>query len=85
MNYSMKAGRKAAASAPMQETCRLFAGEVLPSVVPFMAAIELIHTSSLVHDDLPCMDDDRLRRGKLSTWAEYGEDIAVWLGRSFNL
>lgn len=80
MNYSMKAGGKRLRPLLMQETCRLFAGEVLPSVAPFMAAIEMIHTSSLVHDDLPCMDDDRLRRGKLSTWAEYGEDIAVLAG-----
>ena len=80
MNYSMKAGGKRRRPMLMQETCRLFAGEVLPTVVPFVAAIEMIHTSSLVHDDLPCMDDDRLRRGKLSTWAEYGEDIAVLTG-----
>ena len=80
MNYSMKAGGKRLRPMLMQETCRLFAGEVVPTVVPFVAAIEMIHTSSLVHDDLPCMDDDRLRRGKLSTWAEYGEDIAVLTG-----
>ncbi len=80
MNYSMKAGGKRLRPLLMQETCRLFAGEVLPTVAPFMAAIEMIHTSSLVHDDLPCMDDDRLRRGRLSTWAEYGEDIAVLAG-----
>ena len=80
MNYSMKAGGKRLRPMLMQETCRLFAGEVLPTVFPFVAAIEMIHTSSLVHDDLPCMDDDRLRRGKLSTWAEYGEDIAVLTG-----
>ena len=49
-------------------------------MVPFMAAIEMIHTSSLVHDDLPCMDDDMMRRGKASTWAEYGEDMGVLAG-----
>ena len=80
MNYSMKAGGKRLRPMLLQETCRLFAGESLPAVAPFMAAIEMIHTSSLVHDDLPCMDDDRLRRGKLSTWAEFGEDIAVLAG-----
>ena len=80
MNYSMKAGGKRLRPMLMQETCRLFAGEDLPTVVPFVAAIEMIHTSSLLHDDLPCRDDDRLRRGKLSTWAEYGEDIAVLTG-----
>ena len=45
-----------------------------------MAAIEMIHTFSLVHDDLPCMDNDRLRRGLPTTWAEYGEDMAVLAG-----
>lgn len=45
-----------------------------------MAAIEMIHTSSLVHDDLPCMDDDMMRRGKASTWAEFGEDMGVLAG-----
>ena len=64
----------------MQEICRLFTGEVQPVVVPFMAAIEMIHTSSLVHDDLPCMDDDMMRRGQASTWAEYGEDMGVLAG-----
>ena len=45
-----------------------------------MAAIEMIHTSSLVHDDLPCMDDDMMLRGQASTWAEYGEDMGVLAG-----
>lgn len=80
MNYSVRAGGKRLRPLLMQETCRLFAGEAVETVRPFMAAIEMIHTSSLVHDDLPCMDDDRMRRGKLSTWAEYGEDIAVLTG-----
>ena len=80
MNYSMKAGGKRLRPMLMQEVCRLFTGDVLDCVIPFMAAVEMIHTSSLVHDDLPCMDDDRLRRGKPSTWAEYGEDIGVLTG-----
>ncbi|MGI6080182.1 MAG: polyprenyl synthetase family protein [Candidatus Avilachnospira sp.] len=49
-------------------------------LLPFMAAIEMIHSSSLVHDDLPCMDNDRLRRGKPSTWAKFGEDMGVLAG-----
>ena len=49
-------------------------------LVPFMIAIELIHTFSLVHDDLPCMDNDVLRRGKETVWKKYGEDIAVLVG-----
>ena len=49
-------------------------------LAPFMAAIEMIHSSSLVHDDLPCMDNDRLRRGKPSTWARFGEDMGTLAG-----
>ena len=80
MNYSMNAGGKRLRPMLLQETCRLFCGEVPKTAVPFMAAIEMIHTSSLVHDDLPCMDDDMMRRGKASTWAEFGEDIGVLAG-----
>ena len=80
MNYSMKAGGKRLRPMLMQEMCRLFTGTLLEAVIPFMAAVEMIHTSSLVHDDLPCMDDDMMRRGKASTWAEYGEDIGVLTG-----
>ena len=80
MNYSVKAGGKRLRPMMMQEMCRLFTGEILNTVAPFMAAVEMIHTSSLVHDDLPCMDDDMMRRGKASTWAEFGEDIGVLAG-----
>ena len=80
MNYSMTAGGKRLRPMLMQERCRLFTGCLLESVIPFMAAVEMIHTSSLVHDDLPCMDDDMMRRGKPSTWAEFGEDIGVLTG-----
>lgn len=47
---------------------------------PFMAAMEMIHTFSLVHDDLPCMDNDRIRRGRETTWVKYGYDMAVLAG-----
>ena len=80
MNYSMMAGGKRLRPMLMQEMCRLFTGCLLEYVIPFMAAVEMIHTSSLVHDDLPCMDDDMMRRGKPSTWAEFGEDIGVLTG-----
>ena len=80
MNYSMTAGGKRLRPMLMQEMCRLFTGCLLESVIPFMAAVEMIHTSSLVHDDLPCMDDHRMRRGKPSTWAEFGEDIGGLTG-----
>ena len=82
MNYSMTAGGKRLRPMLMQEMCRLFTGCLLESVIPFMAAVEMIHTSSLVHDDLPCMDDDMMRRGKPSTWAEFGEDIGVLTGNA---
>jgi len=79
MNYSMKAGGKRLRPLMMQEVCRLFGGS-LTEIEPFMAAIEMIHTSSLIHDDLPCMDNDQYRRGKKSTWAAFGEDMGVLAG-----
>lgn len=45
-----------------------------------MAALEMIHSGSLVHDDLPCMDNDEYRRGNLTTWKKYGYDMAVLAG-----
>lgn len=80
VNYSLRAGGKRLRPMLMQETCRLFTGRVMDCVYPFMAAMEMIHTFSLVHDDLPCIDDDMVRRGKPSTWAEFGEDMAVLAG-----
>lgn len=50
------------------------------TLMPVMAAMEMIHSSSLVHDDLPCMDNDTLRRGVPSTWAKYGEDMGTLAG-----
>lgn len=79
MNYSMNAGGKRLRPLIMQETYRLFDGNGRV-VEPFMAAIEMIHTSSLIHDDLPCMDNDTLRRGLPSTWAKFGEDMGVLAG-----
>ena len=79
MNYSLMAGGKRLRPMLMQETYRMLGGED-DIIEPFMAAIEMIHTSSLVHDDLPCMDDDMMRRGQASTWAEYGEDMGVLAG-----
>lgn len=79
MDYSVNAGGKRLRPLIMRETYRLFGGTG-KEIEPFMAAIEMIHTSSLVHDDLPCMDDDTLRRGKNTTWVEYGEDMAVLAG-----
>lgn len=66
----------------MYETYKLFKNENadIDEIAPFMAAIEMIHTSSLIHDDLPCMDNDTLRRGKPTTWVSFGEDMAVLTG-----
>ncbi len=79
MNYSVRAGGKRLRPMLMQETYRLFGG-CGQEIEPFMAAIEMIHTSSLIHDDLPCMDNDELRRGKPTTWVKYGYDMAVLAG-----
>lgn len=79
MNYSMKAGGKRLRPLFMREVYRLFGGEGR-EVEPFMAAIEMIHTFSLVHDDLPCMDNDEYRRGLPTTWVKYGCDMAVLAG-----
>ena len=81
MNYSVRAGGKRLRPMLMEETYRLFGGSGTV-VEPFMAAIEMIHTSSLIHDDLPCMDNDELRRGLPTTWAKYGYDMAVLAGDS---
>lgn len=79
MNYSMRAGGKRLRPLLMRETYRLFGGNGR-EIEPFMAAIEMIHTSSLIHDDLPCMDNDELRRGLPTTWVKYGYDMAVLAG-----
>lgn len=79
MEYSLLAGGKRIRPMMMRETYRLFGGNGT-LVEPFMAAMEMIHTYSLVHDDLPAMDNDEYRRGKKSTHAEYGEAIAILAG-----
>ncbi len=79
MNYSVRAGGKRLRPLFMRETYRVFGGAG-EEIEPFMAAVEMIHTSSLVHDDLPCMDDDELRRGRPTTWKAYGYDMAVLAG-----
>ena len=79
VNYSVLAGGKRLRPMLMQETCRMFGGEG-ELVKPFMAAIEMIHTYSLVHDDLPAMDNDEYRRGKKTTHAVYGEAMGILAG-----
>ena len=79
MNYSVLAGGKRIRPILMLETYKLFGGSN-KAIESFVAAIEMIHTYSLVHDDLPAMDDDELRRGKLTTHAKFGEAMGVLAG-----
>ncbi|MBQ9420397.1 MAG: polyprenyl synthetase family protein [Lachnospiraceae bacterium] len=86
-NYSVINGGKRLRPMMMQavyELCTGRAGELgeedQKALMPFMAAMEMIHSSSLVHDDLPCMDNDVLRRGVPSTWAKFGEDMGTLAG-----
>ena len=79
MNYSVLAGGKRIRPILMLETYKLFGGSN-KAIESFVAAIELIHTYSLVHDDLPAMDDDELRRGKLTTHAKFSEAMGVLAG-----
>ncbi len=79
MNYSVRAGGKRLRPLLMAETYRLFGG-TSRVIEPFMAAIEMIHTYSLVHDDLPAMDNDEYRRGKKTTHVVYGEAMGILAG-----
>lgn len=79
MNYSMLAGGKRLRPILMQETYRMFGGE-REVIEPFMAAMEMIHTHSLIHDDLPAIDNDEYRRGRKTTWVVYGEAMGVLAG-----
>lgn len=79
MRYSVGAGGKRVRPQLTLEFCTLCGGDV-QSALPFACAVELIHTYSLIHDDLPCMDDDDMRRGKPSNHIEFGEDTALLAG-----
>lgn len=79
MNYSILAGGKRLRPMLMEETFKMFGGTG-NLVEPFMAAIEMIHNYSLVHDDLPAMDNDEYRRGRKTTHVVYGEGMAVLAG-----
>lgn len=79
MNYSLLAGGKRLRPMLMQETYQMLGGRG-DIVEPFMAAIEMIHTYSLVHDDLPAMDNDEYRRGRKTTWSVYGEAFGILAG-----
>lgn len=79
MNYSMLAGGKRLRPLLMQETYRLFGGKE-KVIWPFMAGMEMIHTHSLIHDDLPALDNDDYRRGRLTTHKVYGEAMGILSG-----
>ncbi len=79
MNYSVQAGGKRLRPMLMLETYRMFGGRS-EVIEPFMAAMEMIHTYSLVHDDLPAMDNDEYRRGKKTTHAQFGEAMGILAG-----
>ena len=79
MEYTMSAGGKGIRPLLMWETYKMFGG-TSKVIEPFMAAIEMIHTYSLIHDDLPCMDNDDYRRGKKTAHVVYGEAMALLAG-----
>lgn len=79
MNYSILAGGKRLRPMLMLETYRMFGGKA-KIIEPFMAAMEMIHTYSLVHDDLPAMDNDEYRRGRKTTHVVYGEAMGILAG-----
>ena len=79
MRYSLLAGGKRLRPVLLLEACRLCGGAV-EDALPFAGAIEMVHTYSLIHDDLPCMDNDDLRRGKPTNHKVYGETLAVLAG-----
>ncbi|MCI7106379.1 MAG: polyprenyl synthetase family protein [Lachnospiraceae bacterium] len=79
MDYSVFAGGKRLRPILMEASFQMFGGTT-DAIMPFMAAIEMIHTYSLVHDDLPAMDNDEYRRGKKTTHAVYGEAMGILTG-----
>ena len=79
MRYSLMAGGKRVRPVMALAFCDLMGGE-WRRAIPFGCALELVHTYSLIHDDLPCMDDDDLRRGKPTCHKVYGEAMAVLAG-----
>lgn len=79
MKYSLGIGGKRIRPVLLLEFCRVCGGEV-EKALPFAAALEMIHTYSLIHDDLPCMDNDDMRRGQPSCHIRYGEEYALLAG-----
>ena len=79
-DYAMLDGGKRLRPFLMFLTAYCLNDKNIKDIEPFMLSIELIHSYSLIHDDLPCMDNDEIRRGKASVWAKYGEDLGVLSG-----
>ena len=79
MNYSLNAGGKRLRPILAMEACSIVGGNI-EDVIPFAVAIEMIHTYSLIHDDLPALDNDDLRRGKKTNHIVFGEDMAILAG-----
>jgi geranylgeranyl diphosphate synthase type II len=79
MRYSLLAGGKRLRPVFTLDFCKMCGGE-FSDALPFAAAVEMIHTYSLIHDDLPCMDNDDYRRGRLTNHKVYGEAMAVLAG-----
>lgn len=80
MEYALMAGGKRLRPMFMKEIYTMFGGDEPAAIEPFMAAIEMIHTYSLIHDDLPAMDDDEYRRGRKTTHIVYGEAMGILAG-----
>lgn len=79
MNYSLSAGGKRLRPILTMEACNIVGGNV-EEAIPFAMAVEMIHTYSLIHDDLPALDNDDLRRGKKTNHMVFGEDMAILAG-----
>ncbi len=79
INYSLFTGGKRIRPILLLKSCEVFSGDY-KQAIPFALAIEMIHTYSLIHDDLPSMDDDDFRRGKLTNHKVFGEAIAILAG-----
>ena len=79
MRYSLLAGGKRLRPIMCLEACRVFGGE-MEKALPTACAFEMLHTQSLIHDDLPCMDNDDYRRGKLTNHKKFSESTAVLAG-----
>lgn len=79
MRYSVLAGGKRLRPVLCLETCKVFGGDI-EDAIPTACAIEMLHAQSLIHDDLPCMDNDDYRRGKLTNHKVFGEATAVLAG-----